>query len=107
MAHKIELPAAAKQRNYFELDSVFESEVKQPLFAIVNAYDEASLIAARCARRAIQDPTPENMMRARIAEAVTQTLECALCAFNCESEAAELIASDAIKMPVIMGERRT
>lgn len=103
MTHKIELPKWPKLRNHFEHDSVFESEAKQPLFAIMNAYDEASAIAARRARRAIQFPTDKNMMNARLAEAVVQTFERVLESFRCESEAWESEASDTIKLPEIIG----
>lgn len=103
MTYKIELTTATKLRNHFEQDSVFESEAKQPLFAIMNAYDEASAIADRHARRAIQFPTDANMMKARIAEAVVQTFERVLESFRCESEAWESEASDIIKMPEIIG----
>ena len=104
MTHKIELPERPKLRNYFERDSVFESESKQPLFAIMNAYDEASAIADRHARLAIQFPTDANMMKARIAEAVVQTFERVLESFPYESGAWDSEGSDTIKLPVIIDE---
>ena len=53
MTNKIGITARAQSRNYFEADTVFESE-DQAIVGIVNAYDSVSLKAAILAKAAIQ-----------------------------------------------------
>ena len=101
MTNKIGITARAQSRNYFEADTVFESE-DQAIVGIVNAYDSVSLKAAILAKAAIQRPTDANIMRARVAEAVAQTLECVLRSFRYENGCEDHGGSDSVKLPEIL-----